>query len=254
MLTSVIRTFFGYSVRPQLYPELARKVYKNIFDRKSATKGKKESKIWCANRAIDQQTAILKLTGAEYSIYKDFPKELEEAKRIEKNCPVKMGGGGALELIYALCEYTQAENVLETGVAYGWSSMAILLSLQKREGILYSSDMPYLDRNNDRFVGCIVPDPVRKYWKLFRQADKESLPKIFKQQNSFKVAHYDSDKSYKGRMWAYPLIWRKIQKNGFFISDDIGDNSAFKDWVAQNKLDSIVIEFEGKYVGVVKKQ
>lgn len=41
--------------------------------------------------------------------------------------------------------------------------------------------------------------------------------------------------------------------NGFFVSDDIEDNSAFKDWVITNKLNSIVVEFEGKYVGVVKK-
>ncbi len=54
-------------------------------------------------------------------------------------------------------------------------------------------------------------------------------------------------------MWAYPLIWEKIRKDGFFISDDIGDNSAFMDWVNQNNLSPVIVEFEGKYVGIVKK-
>ncbi len=160
---SVIKTFFGYLVRPQLYPELARKIYKNIFDRGSAVKGKKESEEWSARQAVSQEEAILKLTGSTYSVYNDFPQELEQAKKTEADCPVKMGGPGALDLIYGLCESTQAKNVLETGVAYGWSSTAALLSLQKREGVLYSSDMPYLGRNNDKFVGCVVPDSVRKY-------------------------------------------------------------------------------------------
>lgn len=252
MLT-ILRTFFGYLVRPQLYPELLRKIYKNIFDRGSAFKGKKEAENWCAKMAISQKEAILKITNSHFSLSTEFPKVLEEAKKMELNCPVKMGGAGAMDLIYGICEYTQAKNVLETGVAYGWSSLAALLSLQKREGILYSSDMPYLDRNNDKFVGCVVPDSLRKYWKLFRFADKESLPKIFTQQSHFDVAHYDSDKSYKGRIWAYKIIWNKISPKGFFISDDIGDNSAFIDWVQENKLNAVIVEFERKYIGIVQK-
>jgi hypothetical protein len=252
-MQTVLRTLFGYLVRPQLYPELIRKIYKNIFDRGSAVQGKKESEIWCSERAMSQQDAICRITEKEYSLYKDFPEQMKKSKKIETECPVKMGGPGALNLIYALCEHTQAKNVIETGVAYGWSSLAALLSLQKRDGKLYSSDMPYLDRNNDKLVGCVVPDSLKKFWNLFRQADKESLPKIFKEQHTFDIAHYDSDKSYKGRMWAYPLLWEKIEKNGFFISDDIGDNSAFMDWVDQNKLQTVIVEFEGKYIGIVKK-
>jgi hypothetical protein len=252
-MQTVLRTLFGYLVRPQLYPELIRKIYKNIFDRGSAVQGKKESEIWCSERAMSQQDAIYRITEKEYSLYKDFPEQMKKSKKIETECPVKMGGPGALNLIYALCEHTQAKNVIETGVAYGWSSLAALLSLQKRDGKLYSSDMPYLDRNNDKLVGCVVPDSLKKFWNLFRQADKESLPKIFKEQHTFDIAHYDSDKSYKGRMWAYPLLWEKIEKNGFFISDDIGDNSAFMDWVDQNKLQTVIVEFEGKYIGIVKK-
>ena len=42
-IISVIRTFFAYLIRPQLYPELLRKIYKNIFDRKSPFKGKQQA-------------------------------------------------------------------------------------------------------------------------------------------------------------------------------------------------------------------
>jgi predicted O-methyltransferase YrrM len=254
-VTEVVKIFFAYLVRPHLYPELGRKIIKNTFQRGSATQGKDDAEKWCAHLAISQEEAIQQITGNSVypklnELYADV---LENAKKVEASTPVKMGGAGALDLIYHLCEHTQAKNTLETGVAYGWSSLAALLSLSKREGILYSSDMPYLGKDNDVYVGCVVPENLRKNWKLFRFADRESLPKIFKEQDSFDFVHYDSDKSYNGRMWAYNLLWDKVRKGGIFMSDDIGDNAAFMDYCILNKRESIIVEFDGKYAGLILK-
>lgn len=254
-LAAIFSTFFAYLVRPHLYPELTRKIYKNIFDRKTAFKGKEMAETWCHKNAVSQQeviTAFLEMTNYD-KIENRFQEEFTFAKNAEKNCPVKMGGAGALDLIYYLSEYTQAKSILETGVAYGWSSLAALLSLQNRNGILYSSDMPYLGKDNDRFVGCVVPEKLKKNWKLFRFADKESLPRIFKEQSSFDFIHYDSDKSYNGRKWAYPFLWNKLRKGGVLMSDDISDNAAFMDYCFQNDLQPVIIEFDGKYAGFIIK-
>lgn len=255
-VTEVIKIFFAYLMRPHLYPELGRKIIKNTFQRSSATKGKSEAERWCADLAISQNEAIQKITGkSNFSRIEDeFSEILKEAKKIEENTPVKMGGAGALDLIYHLCEFTQAQNALETGVAYGWSSLAALLSISKRNGTLYSSDMPYLGKDNDQFVGCVVPENLRQNWKLFRFADRESLPKIFKDQNEFEFVHYDSDKSYNGRIWAYGILWEKVKKGGIFMSDDIADNAAFMDYCIQKNQNPIIVEFDGKYAGVIVKQ
>src|SRR5690606_22436557 len=151
-----------------------RKIIKNIFQRSSATKGKSEAEIWCAGLAISQNEAIQKITGkSNFTVIEDeFSEILKGAQKAEASTPVKMGGAGALDLIYHLCEFTQAQNALETGVAYGWSSLAALLSISKRNGTLYSSDMPYLGKDNDQFVGCVVPENLRENWKLFRFADR----------------------------------------------------------------------------------
>ena len=254
-IISVIRTFFAYLIRPQLYPELLRKIYKNIFDRKSPFKGKQQAEEWCRRLAISQDEAISKILGINnfQQVNKKFQEEFTFAQQAEANCPVKMGGAGALDLIYYLAEYTQAQNVLETGVAYGWSSLAVLLSLKQRNGKLYSSDMPYLGKDNDKFVGCVVLENLKSNWKLFRFADKESLPKIFKEQNSFDFIHYDSDKSYNGRLWAYPILWGKVRKGGVLMSDDIGDNAAFMDYCISAGLEPIIVGFDGKYAGFLIK-
>lgn len=254
-ITEVVKIFFAYLVRPHLYPELGRKIIKNTFQRGSATKEKEIAENWCKERAISQEEAIQSITGnSDYpKLVENFSEIIQNAQKIEEKTPVKMGGAGALDLIYNLCEHTQAQNALETGVAYGWSSLAALLSLSKRNGTLFSSDMPYLGKDNDVYVGCVVPEDLRSNWKLFRFADRESLPKIFKEQNDFDFVHYDSDKSYNGRMWAYNVLWDKVRKGGIFMSDDIGDNAAFMDYCIQNNHQPIIVEFDGKYAGLILK-
>lgn len=250
----ILKTLFGYLKRPDLYPELGRKIFKNIFNRNAAFKGKEKTLAWASARAIPQQDAILKLFGVEMIPFsKLFPQELETAQQKEKSCPIKMGGAGALELIYEACEYTQAQTVVETGVAYGWSSFVALKSLEKRGGTLYSSDMPYLSQGGDQYVGHVVPENLRKNWKLFRHADRESLPRIFGEVKEIDVVHYDSDKAYDGMMWAYSQLYPRLRKGGVFISDDVNDNSAFQDFCEKNGIEPTVVDFEGKYVGIFVK-
>ncbi|CAA7390390.1 O-methyltransferase [Chryseobacterium fistulae] len=253
-IVRVAKVFFAYIKRPNLYPELSRKIIKNTINRGNAFKGKEKTGLWAASQSVSQQDAVMKLFGKDATEFrKAFGEVLEKAQQSERECPIKMGGAGALELIYYACEFTHAKNVIETGVAYGWSSLAMLLSLKNREGTLYSSDMPYLDQDGDQYVGYVVPDTLKKSWKLFRFADKESLPKIFEENSSFDVIHYDSDKSYNGRYWAYNELYKHLREGGVFISDDIGDNSAYQDFCEKNNIKTTVVEFQGKYVGVFIK-
>lgn len=253
-ITRVLKTFIGYLKRPDLYPELGRKIIKNTVNRSNAFKGKEKTNSWATERAVSQKEAVLKLFGIDIDPFRtDYREALAAAEQKERACPVKMGGPGALELIYYACEFTNAKNVVETGVAYGWSSLASLLSLVKREGTLYSSDMPYLAQDGDQYVGYVVPEQLKKHWKLFRFADRESLPKIFSENQVFDVLHYDSDKSYSGRMWAYGELYQHLRKGGVFISDDIGDNSAYQDFCEKNNIETTVVEYEGKYIGVFIK-
>ena len=246
----VAKTFIGYAKRPDLYPELGRKIIKNLFNRKSAFKGKEKTNLWAAQIAISQEKAIEKIFGFPFQKFSEkFPEEFQKATETQNNCPIKMGGAGALELLFAACEFTNAKSVVETGVAYGWSSFATLLSLEKRNGTLYSSDMPYLGQDGDQYVGCIVPEKLKTNWKLFRHADRESLPKILKETQEIDVVHYDSDKSYEGMKWAYETLYPRVKKGGVFISDDINDNSAFQDFCESKNIKPTVVEFEGKYVG-----
>lgn len=62
-LKRVTKTFIGYVKRPDLYPELGRKIIKNIFNRNSAFKGKEKTNLWASEIAISQENAIEKIFG-----------------------------------------------------------------------------------------------------------------------------------------------------------------------------------------------
>lgn len=254
-VSEITSTFFAYLKRPDLYPELRRKIWKNIFNRSSGLRGKEEAEKWCKSLAISEKDFIeniLKITYIPFE--KLFPQEFSNALQAQAKSPIKMGGAGSLSVIYYINEYANAQKSIETGVAYGWSSFAALASLVHRNGTLYSSDMPYILQNHSEdFVGCVIPQKYRNNWDLYRFADKESLPKIFGKVDSFDVVHYDSDKSYDGRIWAYNLLFSKVREGGIFMSDDIGDNAAFKDFCETKGLKPYVVEFDGKYAGLIIK-
>ncbi|MCX7426235.1 MAG: class I SAM-dependent methyltransferase [Planctomycetia bacterium] len=194
------------------------------------------------------------------SVRDRFKESFALADANAKRCPVEMGGPGCLDLIYWTAEWLQAMRVIETGTAYGWSSLAVLLSLKNREGSrLISTDRPYLGRDNDPYVGCVVPDDLRSHWQILRQADREALPKALAQLPLIDLCHYDSDKSVGGRRWAYPRLWKALRHGGCFLSDDISDNLAFRDFCRQVAVEPIIVRvpdpfFRGeKYVGVLIK-
>ena len=65
-----------------------------------------------------------------------------------------MGGSGHIHLLYDCVRLINAHNVIETGVAYGWSSLAILKALsENNSGRLFSVDMPYPRKKNELDVG-----------------------------------------------------------------------------------------------------
>lgn len=216
-----------------------------------------ESLSWCKENQIDQSEALVKLFGENKyeSLNEVFPKEIESAKKEEAKSPFAMGGEGAISFLYHVVENLKPRHVLETGVAYGWSSLAILLALEKnKDGRLISNDMPYIKMNNEDYVGCVVPIRLQKLWTLQRNADKDGIPKAIKvYQGQLDLVHYDSDKSYCGRTWASPILWQALRPGGIFISDDINDNLAFKHFGEKMGKTPLIVKHKGKYVGLIVK-
>lgn len=179
----------------------------------------------------------------------------EEAKIILSDIDLSLGGGGAYPLLYFITRKLKPNNILETGVAVGYSSYALLLGIEKNGiGTLYSSDFPYFRiKDPEKYIGILVPKKLKLNWNLFLEGDRINFGKIKKFDiEKFDLIHYDSDKTYKGRNLLLCEFNNYLTKNTIIIFDDIQDNYHFYDWVRNKKVnDWRVFSFENKYLGVI---
>jgi len=238
------RTIRWFLKRPRLYLELWRFVISTLLNQKPPASTAGVAEDWCAERAISTTDAILRITRSPMPepVSRRFSAVFAEAKRIAEACPVGMGGAPDLDLVYWLTEHVQATRVVETGVAYGWSTLIILLSIAQRNGArLVSSDRPYPNRNNEPYVGCIIPNHLKSHWKILPYADREAVPRVLRTFPSIDLCHYDSDKSYAGKRWSYARLWTALRPGGVFISDDVSDDLAFHDFCAEVRAEPVVI-------------
>ena len=179
----------------------------------------------------------------------------KEAKEKLSKLNVFFGGRGNYILVYFLIRKFKLLNIVETGVAAGWTSLAILRALKKNgKGNLYSSDFPYFRLENpEKYIGYLAKNESNNdLWFLDIRGDDIALPEIIKKMTSKNIDlfHYDSDKSYSGRANALKFISSKTSSKTIIIFDDIQNNLHFKDFVEENKKDFYVFEFDGKFTGI----
>jgi predicted O-methyltransferase YrrM len=251
-----IKTIAWFLRKPQYIPQIFQILKRKKNEKLENTREK--ATLWCQSIVIPQQEALEIIFGKGLKIDEIellYPQYFKYAKEESTKCPVEMGGEGAINFIYTVTKILNPKKILETGVAYGWSSLAILLAIKdSSEAKLISNDMPYIKMNNDDYVGIIIHKKLKDNWVLQRQADVKGIPLAIKKfNNSIDMCHYDSDKSYTGRMWSSPMIWNAIRKGGLFISDDINDNIAFKHFCESVEKTPIVIKHNDKFVGILKK-
>lgn len=254
-MLSKLQTLFWYFKNPKLLPDAFFKIRSKLFN--NAKENTEQLAIdWCKAHAMSQEEAFANFfPNLPFgSIQKEFATEYDYAVQKQKECRFVMGGPGAIDLLYNFCEAAQSSKIIETGVAYGWSTLALLLSLNKRSGTqLISIDMPYAKMGNDDFVGIIVPSSLKSSWSLLRESDYTGVPKAISQLKEIDFCHYDSDKSYAGRMRTNTLIWHSLKEGGIFISDDIGDNLGFKDFCESINRVPVIVYWGNKYIGILKK-
>lgn len=175
------------------------------------------------------------------------------AQGIERTRGTPLWGGAHFALLYFLARLSHPVTVVETGVAFGWSSAAILAALDVNGGgELFSSDFPSIyEKNPESDIGLLVDTPLRKRWHLLLDGDRRNLKRIISTVSRIDFLHYDSDKSYTGREFAISVVKQKLSPNGILVFDDIGDNVHFRNYVIAHRAKFHVFEAANRYVGVI---
>tara|TARA_Y100000996_G_scaffold404984_1_gene379650 strand:- start:3539 stop:4303 length:765 start_codon:yes stop_codon:yes gene_type:complete len=240
--------------RPKYYQHFLSLIIRKFLFKHDTVENRNIATEWAKNNTISYSEAFkkLELKGDLVGLDNDT---IRESLKLEAKSSVKMGGSGHIHLLYDCVRLLRAKKVIETGVAYGWSSLAILKALENSDNCkLYSVDMPYPTKNNENDVGIVVPEYLKKNWILIRKPDRPGIINAIKKaQEPIDLCHYDSDKSWWGRHYAYPILWNSLKSGGIFISDDIQDNLYFSNFVKNNSLKFAIVEFNGKFVGLIRK-
>ncbi|MGC9069351.1 MAG: class I SAM-dependent methyltransferase [Thermoprotei archaeon] len=124
-------------------------------------------------------------------------------------------------VIYALIRSLKPNIVVETGVANGSSTTFILKALEtNHKGQLFSIDMPsnYL---NVKEIGWLVPEYLRKRWKLIIEDAKTALPKLLFNLKHVDIFLHDSLHTLDHVLFELKEAYNYMPKGGILIADDV---------------------------------
>lgn len=223
-----------------------------IRQRPRATAETAAAHAWAESRAIDSN---LWIRTRDASLADEALAVVAQAETEARHRPEDrpaLGGPGACALLYWLVRTLRPHVVVETGVAAGWSSRAILASLDANgTGRLLSSDLPYPGlRDAAAYVGVVVPEELKDRWRLDLDGDAKNLSRYVRVLEHVDLFHFDSDKSRAGRERAVRLLGSLLDRSSVLVMDDIGDNLWFSDWVATTRTPYAVLRHDNKYIGI----
>lgn len=254
--TEALRNVARNMLRPGYFGEMKRKLFLRVKDRDYADEVVQATN-WCKEKSESAEKWGKSLDAKLWKEAEGFAKnqspQVEKKLQELRDVGVDMGGGGHYTLLYFYIRLNKPEYVVETGVAAGFSSRAILVALSKNgSGQLLSSDFPCFRLDNpEQYIGALVEDELRENWTLLTKGDRVNIPKIVEQCGPIELFHYDSDKSRDGRNFVLDQIAPKLTNKSIIIIDDIHNNMHFADYVEANKLNYKVFPFERKWVGLI---
>jgi predicted O-methyltransferase YrrM len=129
---------------------------------------------------------------------------------------------------YLLCRLISPSVVLETGVAYGVSSVFILRALEVNgRGTLHSVDLPPLRSEYERFWGTAVPEARKERWRLHRGSSARVLPRLLREIRTIDLFVHDSLHTRRNMRREFNTVWPHLRNGGVLLADDVERNHAF---------------------------
>ena len=241
----------------------------NLRFQKFADRGKKKRKKEYDKLAIDSNNALSKIFP-DKKISLEIPKKLEEHLNFFKNVneskeypsqenpyPINFGLDKFFgRFVYTLCKHSQLDLVVETGVANGFSSSYFLSALaESNKGRLISIDDTFLPWHSKQKIGRAIPEFLREQFSLIIGDASKELQKLIQKEISIDIFLHDSAHTYQNMTNEFCIVWPKIRKGGFLLSDDVSDHDAFLDFSDEVNRQPIIISGKeyGGHFGIIQK-
>ena len=211
-------------------------------------------------------------SNPDFSIRDSLPdRYLEHLRRTGWNDLSPVG-----RMLYSLTRMCRPETVVETGVAHGESSSAILCAMNENaKGHLYSIDLPpweacsyqpddpddpnpLVSQDGQRHsanwkkrvgIGCLVPEYLKSRWTLICGDSKAELPLLLRQIGHTSFFLHDSLHTYEHMTFELKTAWPAIEQNGLLICHDSIWNNAIHDF--SKEIEHKLVLYYG--LGMIRK-
>ena len=152
-------------------------------------------------------------------------------------------------LLYALIRAGKLTNIVETGVANGFTTNAVMKALEENNnlGTLHSFDL--LPETRNVYTG-------KGNWKFNLLKSRKAHEQIFKIVSDIPKIDlwiHDSNHGYRWQKFEYLLAYERLNQNGILISDDIDASPAWGELLRTHFRKSYVIFDSRKFVGIALK-
>jgi hypothetical protein len=127
----------------------------------------------------------------------------------------------------AVC-HLEPTRVVETGVARGITTTFLLSALdRRRDGRLWSIDLPPLGRGWSRQWAAAVPDRLRERWIPLQGSSRRVLPGLLRDLGRIDLFVHDSDHTTATMRFELQTAWPHLNERGVLLAGGTESNGAF---------------------------
>jgi predicted O-methyltransferase YrrM len=138
------------------------------------------------------------------------------------------GDARLVRIAWCLTRHLRPERVLETGVARGLTTRALLEALNRNEsGHLWSIDLPpLLEEDLARQTAAAVPERLYDRWTLHRGSSRRVLPQLVGEIGQIDLFIHDSMHTTRNLRFELERVWPALAPGGVALIDDVEKNTA----------------------------
>ncbi len=142
------------------------------------------------------------------------------------------GDAALMRAIWCLIRHARPKQVVETGVAHGFTSRFILEALARNgSGALSSIDRPPLDPATRNRIGMAVSEELKPRWNLIAGTSRRCMPPLLLTLGEIDLFIHDSLHSERNVRFEIDRAWQVLRPGGALVVDDVDTNWGFHSFV-----------------------